>query len=65
LQFLGIELEMQRNAENAALISSDAGNVAVRVIRTNEEQMIGQTVCRVLGFGVASETKSFESATIS
>jgi len=65
LQFLGIELEMQRNAENAALISSDAGNVAVRVIRTDEEQMIGQTVCRVLGFGVASETKSFESATIS
>ncbi len=49
LQFLGIELEFHRNAENSTLISSDVGQVTVRVIRTNEELMIGETVCRVLG----------------
>ncbi|QDU98940.1 acetate/propionate family kinase [Lignipirellula cremea] len=49
LEFLGIELEEKRNAENATLISPAAGQVAVRVIQTNEEQIIGQTVCQVLG----------------
>ena len=49
LQFLGIELATKCNADNASLISLDEGRVAVRVIRTNEEQMIGETVCRVLG----------------
>ena len=48
LQFLGIELATKCNADNASLISLDEGRVAVRVIRTNEEQMIGETVCRVL-----------------
>ena len=48
LQFLGIELATECNADNASLISLDEGRVAVRVIRTNEEQMIGETVCRVL-----------------
>jgi acetate kinase len=49
LGFLGIELNEARNAENAAVISSDAGRVGVRVIRTDEERMIARTVCRVLG----------------
>lgn len=49
LQFIGVELDEHRNAQNAPLISPDAGAVAVRVIRTNEELMIGKTVCRVLG----------------
>jgi acetate kinase len=53
LGFLDIELNETRNAENAALISTDAGRVAVRVIRTDEELMIARSVCRVLGFGVA------------
>ncbi|QDV48352.1 acetate/propionate family kinase [Gimesia fumaroli] len=49
LGFLGIELDDTYNAENVSLISSNVNRVAVRVIRTNEEQMIGETVCRVLG----------------
>jgi acetate kinase len=51
LSFLGIELNGARNAENAAVISSDAGRVAVRVIRTDEELMIARSVCRVIGLG--------------
>ena len=49
LGFLGIELNEARNTENASLISTDAGRVAVRVIRTDEELMIALSVCRVLG----------------
>jgi acetate kinase len=52
LGFLGIELNETRNAENAAVISKDAGRVAVRVICTDEELMIARSVCRVLGSGV-------------
>src|ERR1700675_3143087 len=37
LGFLGIALDRPRNAKNAPLISPDAGRVAVRVIRTDEE----------------------------
>jgi acetate kinase len=48
LGFLGIELNETRNAENAAVISTDAGRVAVRVIRTDEELMIARSVCRIL-----------------
>ena len=48
LGFLGIELNQKRNAENAPLISPDAGRVKVRVIRTNEELMIARSVIRVL-----------------
>ncbi|MGA9031716.1 MAG: acetate/propionate family kinase [Sulfuricaulis sp.] len=51
LGFLGIELEEKRNAANAGVISRDAGRVAVRVIHTDEERMIAETVCRVLGLG--------------
>jgi acetate kinase len=61
LGFLGIELDAARNASNAGLISTDAGRsagggasrfagqVAVRVIHTDEEWMIARSVCRVLG----------------
>ena len=51
LEFLGIELEEKRNAANEAVMSADAGRVAVRVIHTDEERMIAETVCRVLGLG--------------
>jgi acetate kinase len=40
LQFLGVELQEPLNAMNAPLISGDAGRVAVRVIRTDEESVI-------------------------
>lgn len=48
LTFLGIELDPQRNAANAGVISTDRSRVTVRVIPTNEEWMIAQTVCRLL-----------------
>lgn len=51
LNFLGIELNGARNAESAALISTDAVRVVVRVIRTDEELMIARSVSRVLGLG--------------
>jgi len=52
LGFLGIKLEEKRNAVNAGVISTDAGRVAVRVIHTDEEWMIAQTVCDVLGLTI-------------
>jgi len=55
LGFLDLELNASRNAENAALISAEAGRVAVRVIRTDEELMIARSVSRVLGPGEAIE----------
>jgi acetate kinase len=48
LGFLGISLDRKRNAKNAPLISTDAGRVKVRVIRTDEELMIARYVIRVL-----------------
>jgi len=48
LGFLGIELERERNANNAPLISRDAGRVRVRVIHTDEELMLARYVARVL-----------------
>jgi acetate kinase len=49
LGFLGIEVDERRNAANEGLISVETGRVPVRVIRTDEEYMIAETVCRVLG----------------
>lgn len=51
LGFLGIELHDERNAEHAAVISTDLSRVAVRVIATNEELMIARSVSRVVGLG--------------
>jgi acetate kinase len=55
LGFLGIEIEEKRNAANADVISAAARRVKVRVIRTDEEQMIAKTVCRVLRLGSKKE----------
>ena len=55
LGFLGIELKEARNAENASLISTDAGRVAVRVIPADEELMIARSVIRVLRLSVANK----------
>ena len=52
LGFLGIELEERRNAANAGVISTVTSRVPVRVIHTDEEWMIANTVCRVLGFAI-------------
>jgi acetate kinase len=51
LGFLGIELEEKRNSANEGVISIDTSRVKVRVIRTDEELMIAETVCDTLGFG--------------
>ena len=48
LGFLGIELNPQRNASHAPLISTDAGRVQVRVIHTDEEIVIAKSTARVL-----------------
>jgi len=55
LEFLGIELDTPQNTANAGLISTATGRVVVRVIHTDEEQMIARTVCRVLGPGRKNE----------
>jgi acetate kinase len=49
LGFLGIELEPERNAANAGVISKDASRVTVRVMTTDEELVIARTVAHVLG----------------
>jgi acetate kinase len=48
LAFLGIELDDKRNRSHAAVISTDAGKVAVRVMHTDEELMIARLVTRLL-----------------
>jgi acetate kinase len=51
LGFLGIELDETKNLAGAAVISPAGGRVAVRVMHTDEERMIADIVCRVLGLG--------------
>ncbi|MGR9108929.1 MAG: acetate/propionate family kinase, partial [Gammaproteobacteria bacterium] len=63
LGFLGLELDKNRNGANEGLISAAAGRVAVRVIRTDEGQMIARTVCRILGLGVVSDTRKPDPGT--
>ncbi|MEO8313873.1 MAG: acetate/propionate family kinase [Pseudomonadota bacterium] len=52
LEFIGIELDVSRNARSAAVISSDSGRVAVRVIPTDEEL---ELACSALPFCNPSE----------
>ena len=44
MNFLGIELDIARNAKNESVISADLSKVTVRVIKTNEELMIARMV---------------------
>jgi acetate kinase len=48
LDFLGIKLDNTRDKKNAAVISTNASPVKVRVIRTDEELMIARSVCRII-----------------
>ncbi len=48
LAFLGIELCEIKNMNNEIIISTKLSNVAVYVIKTNEEIMIAKIVCEVL-----------------
>lgn len=55
LGFLGIELEEKENAASEGEISARASRVAVRVIPTDEEWTIANTVCLVLGITIEKE----------
>jgi acetate kinase len=55
LAFLGIELDDPRNAGNAAVISTGASRVAVRVIPTDEDLMIARSVRRILEIEAVNE----------
>ena len=48
LGFLGIELDPERNAQDAPVISSETSAVRVRVIHTDEQLIIAQHARRVL-----------------
>jgi acetate kinase len=56
LEFLGLDLDLKRNAANEGVISGPAGPVVVRVIHTDEERVIARTVCQVLGLGGKMES---------
>jgi acetate kinase len=55
LGFLGIDLDERPNAGSAAVISTDASRVTVRVIPTNEDLMIARSVDRILKTGPVKE----------
>ncbi len=48
LEFLGIAMDEPQNSANAAVISAASSRVTVRVIRTDEERVIAETVCQIL-----------------
>ena len=51
LEFLGLSLDQAANRAGAGVISSPESRVTVRVMRTDEELQIAQSVCRLLGIG--------------
>jgi acetate kinase len=55
LRFLGVDIDHERNASNASVISTDVGRVKVRVIHTDEELMIARSVTRLINLGSARE----------
>ena len=55
LGFLGVELDEDRNEKGHSVISNPDSRVTVHVIPTNEELMIAQTVCKVLGVSYQEE----------
>ncbi len=50
LEFLGIEIDEQRNTAGAEILSTPHSRVTVRMMHTDEELMIAKMVCSVLGF---------------
>lgn len=57
LEFLGIEIDENRNATNAGVISPETSRVVVRVMHTDEEKMIAKSVCHVLGLPIEKENE--------
>ncbi len=61
LWFLGIRLDVQRNSTNEPVISTDDGNVVVRVMKTNEELMIARhTYSLIRNRGESHEQKDHD-----
>jgi acetate kinase len=54
LAFLGIHVDAQRNADNAAVISPAGAAVTLRVIRTDEEVVIARSCAALLGTAVTA-----------
>jgi acetate kinase len=54
LEFLGLRLDADRNAQAADIISADHSPVTVRIIATDEELVIAKTVCTLLNLSAAS-----------
>ncbi len=48
LEFLGIEIDAERNQEQASVVSSHGSRVAVRVIKTDEDLMIARHTRRLV-----------------
>jgi acetate kinase len=48
LEFLGLELDVERNARHAPIISRDSSRVVVRVMKTDEDLMIARHVHHLL-----------------
>ncbi len=59
LDFLGLKLDQSCNSANADVISSNVGGVTVRVIHTDESQMIARSVCRVLDMPVNEDNSVY------
>jgi acetate kinase len=57
LAFLGIQLDPARNEAHDAVISGPGSRVTVRVIHTDEERHIAQSVCRLLSVAGNRGTK--------
>jgi len=55
LEFLGIVLDRARNEADAPVISQEGSSVTVRVIHTDEEREIAESVVRVRGVNSARE----------
>ncbi|HEY7116761.1 MAG TPA: acetate/propionate family kinase [Tepidisphaeraceae bacterium] len=53
MQFLGLQLDPDRNRASAAVISTDESPVSIRVIPTDEEQIIAREVLRHIESPVA------------
>lgn len=53
LEFLGIVIDQKRNDADAPVISQDGGPVTVRVIHTDEEREMAESVVWVLGINSA------------
>jgi acetate kinase len=60
LEFLGVVLDESANAANEPLISSGESRVRIRVIRTDEEREIAESVARLLRrqTGISKESSS-------